>query len=271
MISTTYTVDLHSGLSLRVLGNRYQLDPPRSSGYTLVLLHATGLHKETFEPLIEALFEASSTNGRSNVIREAWAIGKRGSYNLFAPSFDMPMLSECPNHGESAVVNDETLQRDYADACESGQSPHTRPRCSSPPDIRGRIPLCTLRPCIPDVQTRWREFAGAQAHRLWPFVWWQCSVRGRAPPVVRSSFEHTYSILLPSMTPHIDPAAIILMDGTIGRASKERDYMDVVLTQIVWSKPDVWRSREDALKWLSATPGYKSWDPRVLQAFVVRA
>ena len=64
-------------------------------------------------------------------------------------------------------------------------------------------------------------------------------------------------------------SSIILLDGTIGLRCPDRDHLDEVLTQIVWTKPDVWRSREDALKWLSTVPGYRSWDPRVRQFFVV--
>lgn len=73
------------------------------------------------------------------------------------------------------------------------------------------------------------------------------------------------------MAPRIEVASIILLDATIGGASKERDHTDVVVTQIVWSKADVWRSRDDALRKLSAAPGFRTWDPRVLQVFVVRA
>lgn len=78
-----------------------------------------------------------------------------------------------------------------------------------------------------------------------------------------------FSVLLTTLTPPIKLSSIILLDGTIGPASKERDYMDMVLTQVVWSKPDTWRSSNDALKSFMKAPGYKSWDPRVLQAFVV--
>lgn len=60
------------------------------------------------------------------------------------------------------------------------------------------------------------------------------------------------------------------MDAYVGDPSPEWDHMDAIATRMLWSKPDVWRSRKDALKWLSASPGFRKWDPRVLQLFAVR-
>jgi hypothetical protein len=61
---------------------------------TLILAHATSLHKELWEPFLEGLYAhaAVSSATRSSLvkIRDAWAI-------------------DCPNHGESAMLNEETL------------------------------------------------------------------------------------------------------------------------------------------------------------------
>ncbi|KAI0337319.1 alpha/beta-hydrolase [Trametopsis cervina] len=56
---------------------------------TLILLHSTSFHKEALEPMLNDLFEFTSSR---TDIREAWII-------------------ECPNHGESAVLNQSTLDR----------------------------------------------------------------------------------------------------------------------------------------------------------------
>ena len=77
--------------------------------------------------------------------------------------------------------------------------------------------------------------------------------------------------MLSHLTPRIDITAIVLIDATIAPPGKDSDFLTNVLTQVVWVKPDVWRSRKDALKSLSASPGFKTWDPRVLELFVVRA
>ncbi|TFK65849.1 hypothetical protein BDN72DRAFT_880692 [Pluteus cervinus] len=64
---------------------------------TLIVLHSTSFHKETWEPALHDLFGFVVKNGRGTVkIREAWAI-------------------DCPNHGEAAVLNEEMLMRpEYA-------------------------------------------------------------------------------------------------------------------------------------------------------------
>lgn len=60
-----------------------------SDSLTLILLHSTSFHKETWEPFLEDLFDLVQKAGRPS-ISEAWAI-------------------ECPNHGESASLNEELL------------------------------------------------------------------------------------------------------------------------------------------------------------------
>lgn len=166
--STTHTVDLSPGLPFCVLGNRYQTDLPRAEGYTLILLHATGLHKETFEPLIHALFETSqaATNtvgpkaGAS--IREIWTIGRQRSCRPRALPLHVPPPLDCPNHGESAVLNHDVLGRDYADNCQSAQPLRmARLTCFPLAAFRGWIFFCSLCSCIPDVQAWWRELAAS--------------------------------------------------------------------------------------------------------------
>jgi hypothetical protein len=69
---------------------------------TLVLAHATGFHKELWEPVLEELYDQMAVSSRTNSsvpkIRDAWAI-------------------DCPNHGESAVLNEETLSTGYKLVC----------------------------------------------------------------------------------------------------------------------------------------------------------
>ncbi|KAG2122542.1 hypothetical protein BD769DRAFT_1629204 [Suillus cothurnatus] len=78
---------------------------------TLVLLHSTSFHKETWQPTLERIFQCYSAHSRNSSkllkIKCAWAI-------------------DCPNHGVSAALNDDALQqapfyrdfgcRRYADA-----------------------------------------------------------------------------------------------------------------------------------------------------------
>ncbi|KAF8954108.1 Alpha/beta hydrolase fold-1 [Flammula alnicola] len=60
------------------------------SAETLIVLHSTSFHKETWEPALEDLFALASQPGSTTVIREAWTI-------------------DCPNHGESGQRNHRTL------------------------------------------------------------------------------------------------------------------------------------------------------------------
>jgi hypothetical protein len=70
---------------------------------TLVLAHATSLHKELWEPVLEDLYTKAVVSPRAYSpllkIRDAWAI-------------------DCPNHGESAVLNEETLLSSHTPICE---------------------------------------------------------------------------------------------------------------------------------------------------------
>ncbi|KAI0342214.1 alpha/beta-hydrolase [Trametopsis cervina] len=90
-----YTLDPRPYYPLVVTAKRYwspthqSLDP---DALTVICAHATGYHKEHWEPTIEDLFDVLTENGTSNVIkiREFWSI-------------------DCPNHGDGGVLNEETL------------------------------------------------------------------------------------------------------------------------------------------------------------------
>lgn len=58
---------------------------------TLVVLHSTSFHKETWEPALEDLFKQVAQPGSTVAIREAWSI-------------------DCPNHGESGHLNRRALK-----------------------------------------------------------------------------------------------------------------------------------------------------------------
>jgi len=57
---------------------------------TLVLLHLTSFHKESWEPTLDDLFQLASQSGNKTLIQEAWEI-------------------DCLNHGESANLNHQAL------------------------------------------------------------------------------------------------------------------------------------------------------------------
>jgi hypothetical protein len=69
---------------------------------TIIALHSTSFHKETWEPTLEALFESVSAAGAGRKgkvrIREVWAV-------------------DCPNHGYSGILNREMLKTAFVNNC----------------------------------------------------------------------------------------------------------------------------------------------------------
>lgn len=69
-------------------------DSANPTGITLILSHATGMHKECWEPILEHLFDVNPPLH----IKEAWSI-------------------DCINHGEAAVLNEEILLTRFTEQC----------------------------------------------------------------------------------------------------------------------------------------------------------
>ncbi|KAG6868097.1 hypothetical protein C0993_007631 [Termitomyces sp. T159_Od127] len=66
---------------------------------TLVFLHSTSFHKETWEPSIETLLVLSARSRNKVKIREAWSL-------------------DCPNHGEAGHLNEPVLnERAFRNNC----------------------------------------------------------------------------------------------------------------------------------------------------------
>ena len=97
MLSQSFTLEPQPDYSLYITAKRYWVPALEShaddpDALTLIFLHATSFHKETWEPTMERLFYLASSRGSSLKIREAWAL-------------------DCPNHGESAMLNERALQQ----------------------------------------------------------------------------------------------------------------------------------------------------------------
>lgn len=96
----SYIFDPRPRLPFHLSAKRYQPSSSSEDGLTLVFTHGTGFHKEQWEPTIEHLFELQAKNGAKHKIREAWSI-------------------DAPNHGDSAVLNEEKLLAGcYDEKCE---------------------------------------------------------------------------------------------------------------------------------------------------------
>jgi len=82
---------------------------------TLIVLHSTSFHKETWQPTLERIFQRASSRFSSKTvnIKCAWAI-------------------DCPNHGVSAGLNEEALrQAPFHRTCELTFVTRPLPRIST--------------------------------------------------------------------------------------------------------------------------------------------
>lgn len=104
MLVEPYTLQPSSEYTFFIAAKRYwtpELEGNASnpSAQTLIVLHSTSFHKETWEPALEDLFQLAAQPGSKIIIREAWAI-------------------DCPNHGESAILNHRVLNELAPANCE---------------------------------------------------------------------------------------------------------------------------------------------------------
>lgn len=103
LVAETFLVDPRPAYPLRILATRYSSSShahtESNDGLTLIFLHATGMHKESWEVVIKRLFELRSQSTQQSKIRDIFSI-------------------ESPNHGESAVINEDALKEHYQNNCE---------------------------------------------------------------------------------------------------------------------------------------------------------
>ncbi|KAF8164732.1 Alpha/beta hydrolase fold-1 [Crassisporium funariophilum] len=96
MLEQSYTLPATDDYHLHITAKRYWLpeleaNTANPAARTLIVLHSTSFHKETWEPaLLDLLNRAVQPESRVT-IRDAWAI-------------------DCPNHGESAQLNVRALK-----------------------------------------------------------------------------------------------------------------------------------------------------------------
>lgn len=108
VFSKNYVFDPRPRFPFRIVAKRYwigELDPDaddndifsktREDVRTLVLMHGVAAHKEHWEPTIQWLFENERALTAAPVrLRDMWSI-------------------DLPNHGDSAVLNEEVLRWGY--------------------------------------------------------------------------------------------------------------------------------------------------------------
>ncbi|KAF8880536.1 alpha/beta-hydrolase [Infundibulicybe gibba] len=216
LITEQLSVLPSSSYPLHVLATRYRNKHTSSKdGYTLIFLHAIGTHKETWDVAIRNLFELSCTR-YVFTIRDAFSI-------------------ECPNHGESAILNREVLQTQFSDTW------HTR-----------------------EYSRAIHRFltAGISCGAMIDFS-------QRKLVAVAHSFGAPAIFLMGELSPKIPWLSIIAIEAGIRPLHFKKSSEVLKRTQAwVWLRPEIWSSQEAAQMELSKAPIYRQWDPRVLALYV---
>lgn len=101
LVSKFYVYDPRPNYPLLITAKRYWIPDAsyNNDALTLIFAHGTGFHKELWEPTIDDLQELLLSRGGVKV-REIWSI-------------------DAPNHGDAAILNENTLSWGYENICES--------------------------------------------------------------------------------------------------------------------------------------------------------
>jgi len=98
MLHEKFTLEPVVAYPFFVVGKRYWQDHSglqrnNALALTLICLHSTSFHKETWEATIEDLFALQLQDGKNTAfIQDVWAI-------------------DCPNHGEAALLNKGVVEK----------------------------------------------------------------------------------------------------------------------------------------------------------------
>ncbi|KAH7907127.1 Alpha/beta hydrolase fold-1 [Hygrophoropsis aurantiaca] len=200
--------------------NAYADDP---DALTLILLHSTSFHKETWQPTVEHLFERLLSSNRSLSpsacrlkVKCAWAI-------------------DCPNHGDSAQLNDEVLQR--------------------PPFYRNFG-------CEKYAQAVHRFLSAGAEHGA------QLDFKRQKLVGIGHSLGGVAITILQNIEPLLKFSSVILVEPMLSPQGPEAVYpLRLNLVKGAYERRDVWSTREDAHNYLKSRRRTKRWDPRILELY----
>lgn len=225
----------HSDTQPRVLWsvvNRYVRNG-NGGGLTLLLLHANGLHKETFEPTLRHLLQAADEDSQYR-IDEVWSL-------------------DAVQHGDSGLVNGQDLGalfiwHDHARDILNFIL-HFLPETVTP------SALPTYLPRVPLEVSEAREKHGFATREL---------------VVIGHSFGGCSAVLAAYSIP-APFSGLVLVDPVIVPQSLPRDEATRQRVLGALSRRSVWSNREEAYSLLSKSPFFGAWDPHVLRNYVDNA
>ncbi|ETW77306.1 hypothetical protein HETIRDRAFT_436230 [Heterobasidion irregulare TC 32-1] len=203
----------------------------RKKHLTLFCAHANGMHKETYEPMLRHLLSQSDA---SYEIDEIW-------------TFDSVQ------HGDSGLVNAAQLRGmfDWADNARDILSFFL----NYLPDGVSSEPLPTHLERVPSAVADQRRASGFNQRSL-------------------VCVGHSYGGCSLVMGAHDSPAlfsSLILVDPVLIPEGYDRSAVLPGMVLAAVARRDIWSSREEAHKLLSASPFFGRWDPEVLKAYVEHA
>ncbi|SCZ98464.1 BZ3500_MvSof-1268-A1-R1_Chr7-1g09158 [Microbotryum saponariae] len=268
------TKELASQEQLYTVVNRYRsstthgavLRRSKEPILTLVLGHANGFHKETFEPMLSDLLEQFDSKTRP--IGEIWSI-------------------DTFNQGDSALLNEDVLGKACEPKWPNGFLPHSRTMLNNSSDLptvnwadHGRDILNFIISYLPDpfspdpitdelpyivaVADGMREL---DARPLFPglSVLSKRVFRDRLIVGIGHSLSGAGMIYAASAQPSLF-SSLILLDPAIPPPSWERQVM--FKSKGAFIRKDRWPSKEAALVSLKKKPFYQTFDSRSMQAYV---
>ncbi|KAI0363292.1 hypothetical protein BV20DRAFT_958570 [Pilatotrama ljubarskyi] len=221
MQTKSYVFDPRPAFPLLITARQYSSDDCAQDdpdALTLVFAHATGFHKEHWEPTLDHLFALVRQSANATVkIRDAWSI-------------------DAPNHGEAAVLNENELLWGYV-------------------------------PVFP-----WEEYARA-VHLFLAGLGTGVDVDFSKRNLVGVGHSMGASAIVLSQTyqPPLPYVGTLLVEPMLLPPAVDSPATGGprnVLLEGAEKRRDVWQSREAARAHFAGRLPWKTWDPRVLDAFV---
>ncbi|KAJ7729063.1 Alpha/beta hydrolase fold-1 [Mycena maculata] len=227
LASQSYVFDPRPNFPLLLTAKRYwdpsspHLNGP--DGFTLILTHGTGFHKEQYEPTLQDLYDMIQDRPGGPKIREAWSI-------------------DCPNHGDAAILNEQTL-------------------------LWGYEPIFG-----------WQEYArGLHALLSGLGTGIEIDFKTRCLVFIGHSFSAAALVFALTYQPEVKPECLIMLEMMyqgcpegllriikLNAASKLMES----LTEGSSNRRHIWRSRDEAYQLFKARPAWQAWDDRVLRIYV---
>jgi pimeloyl-ACP methyl ester carboxylesterase len=256
-----FVFDPRPNYPLVLTAKRYRLKKDHGEGVdvndlnpdasTLIFAHGTGFHKEQWEPTIQDLWSglllSSSSRREGDGSRQSSSFAIREAWSL-----------DCPNHGEAAVLNEETLQWGYEQVCEfSFVSPNF-----------GTVFQKYVVNTSP-TEVGWGEYARI-IHLF---------LTGMGTGIPTDFSSHTLvgvghsmgaiSLIL-SLTYPSPPAyeTLVLVEPMLMSQFYSRKFGNQLMEGAL-ARRDLWPSKEEAFSAARQRKTFKVWDERVLRIFCV--